>query len=1543
MNRTARRNALLPRSPLAIMLAAGLSAALTASALAGPATGGQVVAGRATFQHQGSTTTIRAADRTIINYSAFNIGAGETVRFIQPSSTSRVLNRITGPDPSVIAGTLQSNGIVYIANPAGVYFANGALVDVGGIYAAAGRISNADFLANINRFTNAGAVENHGHIRAASAGVHLLGQRAANFGTIVAPNGLVTMTAGDDVLLGRTGGQIMARIAPGGTGGEVGAVQAGEIEAGRIAIGAGDMYALAVDHRGTSRAREITIEGGRGGVVSVAGELNASGGSSGGTIKVLGEKVGLFDAAVDASGESRGGRILIGGGRMGQGPERNSTATYISEGSTLRADATLRGKGGEVIVWSDRVSRVYGEISARGGALGGEGGFVETSSARELVVTRTPDVTAAAGSRGGTWLIDPEDLTIVAGGGQNNINVTPPPPTSIFESTGASAELGVDLIKAALTGGATVEVRTGATGPVDGGTITLHADAELDYAGTGSNTLSLIAHRDIVLDGVIHSTGTGDSLNLVLTANSDSSGEGDLFLNNTIDTGGGLLTITGVSLTLADTGSINTGGGNVGINLTGPMGQAGAGVATFQTGMDAGAGNITFDCLVYVDGDVTFSGHNITFNNDVSSNVSIPRRLTINTQDDGVTRFNGNVGAPAPLGLVRTNADGTTIFDATYIYSNVVDFQNPVTIHQDANILSEGSVTFASTLNSQAGQGFNLRVASPAATLIGEVGTASGGRLGAFTTDAGTNITFRNETRAASMQFEGSVTLDGAAMDTTGDQVYDATISLAGDSLISGANITFNNRINSLVTDRTLNVNTSGGGVTTFNATVGQTTPLRSLVLNDDGTTVINTGTINTSEDQIYHNAVLLASNTTLASANLTFHQSVNSQNGPRTLSANVTGNLRFNGAVGDSNALELLSIGSNGTTFLSGGSVNTVGVQAYNNRVLLGADVLLTGESVSFGRALDSDLQIHSLGITLTGNGLVNFNGPVGATSGFSPLASITISGGGTTRFFGNAISTTGDQTYNNAVQLGASSVTFAGTNIAFLSTIDATPAGLVEPALIVNTLGSGITTFAGAIGGNIPLRSVTTNAGGSTRIGANITTAGFMSFGDAVVLTGDATLREQGSGNITFGSSINSDGTARALTLLVDVTGNATVADPVLPRIAFGGDIGANSALRSLNLGGNRSTNPTIATIVGGLGANALPITNFSMVINTTQAFVMGELQKLVVLGNLTINAGSALIGDITVLRNLTINSPNITIRTRPSSEFLERVGNQLVMRTDPAVDIVAGVGINFSTAPQVIGPFTRPSFGTPEARNISATLNDFPQRALNPITIENMRLGTVYLDLRAAGPGNTNVAEAIAGATPRIDVGTRPEEASHGQLQIEQLAELGVQVRAEEGEGALPFLATAVHDDGGTMLTRETRITPRRLPPQATAQILRQYRTLFYGDPSPAAEQGENRAGHISAVLAAAWGEYTAAVGRRADPVGFRAYVEAVPAQAEALYYLNGLRDLFTQMGYLGLTQSELRASREEIVSSITFPGMTAAQLETAIMTTFMGATR
>ena len=127
----------------------------------------QVIAGQAAFSQQGNVFSITNTPNTIINWQSFSIAPNEITRFIQQNADSKVLNRITGQDPSKILGSLQSNGQVFLINPNGVLFGKDARIDVNGLVASSLSLSNADFLAGKHNFKaegGAGKVENQGRI-----------------------------------------------------------------------------------------------------------------------------------------------------------------------------------------------------------------------------------------------------------------------------------------------------------------------------------------------------------------------------------------------------------------------------------------------------------------------------------------------------------------------------------------------------------------------------------------------------------------------------------------------------------------------------------------------------------------------------------------------------------------------------------------------------------------------------------------------------------------------------------------------------------------------------------------------------------------------------------------------------------------------------------------------------------------------------------------------------------------------------------------------------------------------------------------------------------------------------------------------------------------------------------------------------------------------------------------------------------------------------------------------------------------------------------
>ena len=573
------------RSAMRTLLAAAVALAVAATVRPALGAGVQptgVVAGSATFQQNGSNVVIRAANNTIINYSRFDIPAGSQVQFIQPSATARVLNRIDSTMPSKLDGALLANGIVYFSNPSGIIFGPNSVVNVGQIYAAAGTISNANFMANINQFTNnTGAVINSGAINAQA--VHLVGARVANFGSIVAPDGVVTMTSGSDVYIGDVGSHVVVKVSGAPTAGTVDAPaveNAGTIEAGHgmVSMGAGDVYALAtmaVRNTGTIQARDVALTTGKNGVTEVGGTIDASDKSGpGGTVRVLGEQVILQGAQIDASGAAGGGTVLVGGNAHGAGPEMNARATYVSPDSVIRADALTLGNGGTVVVWSNEYTYFAGAILARGAGAGGNGGMAEVSGKDYLAYEGFTNLTAPRGAAG-TLLLDPTDVNIVSGATD-----TPAPTISgggthtiTYPTNPGTASLSVTTLQNQLNAANVTVDATSGTGAPNGGAI----DVQASFAWTTAHNLILQSGTTITVEnGIGITTPAAGTSNITFTAGTDVTINGTLTLQ-----GAGAFASTGANFTL--NGNIFTNTASVTINHGGAVainGQINAGSAT---------------------------------------------------------------------------------------------------------------------------------------------------------------------------------------------------------------------------------------------------------------------------------------------------------------------------------------------------------------------------------------------------------------------------------------------------------------------------------------------------------------------------------------------------------------------------------------------------------------------------------------------------------------------------------------------------------------------------------------------------------------------------------------------------------------------------------------------------------------------------------------------------------------------------------------------------------------------------------------------------
>jgi len=219
-------------------------------------TGTESVRGDGSFTQNGSQMNIDAPDGSIFNHQTFNIAAGETVQFIQPSAQARVLNRILSSDVSTINGSLLANGEVFFSSPAGLIFGETAVVDVGLLHVIGGQISDENFLAETYSYEDlVGTIENYGLIMARD--VVFAGQKVVNAGQLIAKNGSVSLLAGNSVQLSSVDGSLSVEL----TQSELGGTSVASDLAGQAVLQSGIIQAPRVQLSATSLSHSGSIDG----------------------------------------------------------------------------------------------------------------------------------------------------------------------------------------------------------------------------------------------------------------------------------------------------------------------------------------------------------------------------------------------------------------------------------------------------------------------------------------------------------------------------------------------------------------------------------------------------------------------------------------------------------------------------------------------------------------------------------------------------------------------------------------------------------------------------------------------------------------------------------------------------------------------------------------------------------------------------------------------------------------------------------------------------------------------------------------------------------------------------------------------------------------------------------------------------------------------------------------------------------------------------------------------------------------------------------
>lgn len=180
-----------------------------------------VSSGQASAVFSGSRLDVtQTTAKATLNWQNFNVGADNTVRFIQPGTDSIALNRIFQADPSRIQGSIQANGQIYLINRNGIIFDKGAQVNAHSFVASSLDIADdvlekgvfAPLRDGRPAFALTPKVDENGKpvpggdvlveagatIRTGQAGrIMLLAPNVENKGTLQAPDGQVILAAGE--------------------------------------------------------------------------------------------------------------------------------------------------------------------------------------------------------------------------------------------------------------------------------------------------------------------------------------------------------------------------------------------------------------------------------------------------------------------------------------------------------------------------------------------------------------------------------------------------------------------------------------------------------------------------------------------------------------------------------------------------------------------------------------------------------------------------------------------------------------------------------------------------------------------------------------------------------------------------------------------------------------------------------------------------------------------------------------------------------------------------------------------------------------------------------------------------------------------------------------------------------------------------------------------------------------------------------------------------------------------------------------------------
>ncbi|HBB34110.1 MAG TPA: filamentous hemagglutinin [Cyanobacteria bacterium UBA8803] len=802
------------------------------------------------------------------SFTQFGLQADQIANFVSNPSIQNILGRVTGGNASIINGLMQvsgGNSNLFLMNPAGILFGLKASLNVpaafsattatdigfgNGWFSATGVNNYQALIGTPNSFNfntiEPGSIVNAGQLALrAGQSLTLVGGSVVNTGSITVPGGTITIAAvpGTSRLLLSQPGQILSLEIDPPTDSQGNILPIKPLMLAELLTQSNVNTGLTVNPDGTVKTVSGTVIPNRTGTAIASGNIDASNpaiGQRGGTVNILGDRVGLSHGQIDASGTDGGGKVRVGGDYQGKGSIINASRTYVSPDSVIHADAWERGNGGEVIIWSEEATRFYGTITARGGLAYGTGGFAEVSGKQFLDFAGSADLSAPLG-QWGTLLLDPTNITIVAGPNNPaqlaaNDQFADPGINNTINNGTINAALGNVILQATndIIFNAAINITNFGSGIIAqaGNNITVNQDittfnGDLDFrandntAGTATGTGSVFINANLNTQGGnfsssgVNFTSTGTSITteggtITLNHNTGAIATGNLDSSNSFNSGGAIVLTAAGDILVTGTINSSTGdsffgtstGGEVTLSTTGgnittnnidsfvvgnnPYGSEGGAVT-----LNAAAGNITTGAInSFSTNTPSFFGTSPLISTGGLVNLTAGNTITtgaINSSASATLDFTGDVlvvtGGSISLiagGDITTGTGGTLTSSASAIINGSGNITSTAgSVDLIANNLGS-DIVFTSIDTSGTASAFTI---APTAT-SGSVQVLANGRVQGTGAVAGNTINTRS---AATTVSTVSTTVEGGATVTIQhDGGIDNNLFTVGDSSING-------------------------------------------------------------------------------------------------------------------------------------------------------------------------------------------------------------------------------------------------------------------------------------------------------------------------------------------------------------------------------------------------------------------------------------------------------------------------------------------------------------------------------------------------------------------------------------------------------------------------------------------------------------------------------------------------------------------------------------------------------------------------------------